>query len=273
MFYTTQLYKRIGVNWVDKHRISLNFNRAAPVYDWVASAQQQVAVQLADLIEQHTQQLVLNSLCDIGVGTGAMTALLLQKKPSIRHVLINDLATEMLDQAQLKLSPLIKQGGCELSTLHQDMDQLTLAPHDLIVSSLALQWSTQLKQTLNYLSSRSRVLAFSCLSSDTFREWRELFEQLNMPSPTFIYPSINELASLTHDIAKRHHKSQVITQSASIPMRFISPRAFVHYLKNLGANTSAGAQKKMSSAQWKQFLSYHQHEFTTHYHVFFAVCF
>jgi malonyl-ACP O-methyltransferase BioC len=260
---------------VDKIRISQHFDQAASIYDWVATAQQQVAGTLTELILKHTQHSNCHSLCDVGTGTGVMAQLLLEKIPSIKHISLNDFADNMLQYAKNKLTPLIKPETQSIRLIYQDMDQLAtehIEPHDLITSSLALQWSNQLETTLNYLSSRSKILAFSCLSTNTFQEWRSLFEQLNFPSPTFKYPSVKELALLTHNLAA-HGKKNVITHTQIIPMRFVSPRAFIHYLKNLGANTHARAQHQLSRQQWQEFLAHHQTELTVSYHVFFAVCF
>ena len=261
---------------MDKIGISQHFDQAASIYDWVAAAQQQVAQTLTELIIKHTQHSDCHSLCDIGTGTGAMAQLLLGKIPSIKHISLNDFADNMLQHAKKKLTPLINPDTQSIRLIHQDMDQLTIkhiAAHDLITSSLALQWSNQLETTLDYLSNRSKTLAFSCLSTDTFQEWRSLFEQLKFPSPTFNYPSVDELRLLTHKIAAAHGKTNVITHTQIIPMRFVSPRAFIHYLKNLGANTHARAQHKLSRQQWLQFLAHHQTEVNVSYHVFFAVCF
>ena len=115
-----------------KNRIADSFSRAARHYDDFAHFQRDVADRLLASIETTTE---VNTILDIGSGTGYCATRLLERYPHARIVSL-DIADAMLTHAKQKGNPERERWVCG------DGEGLPFVNNsfDLIVSSLAMQW-------------------------------------------------------------------------------------------------------------------------------------
>jgi malonyl-CoA O-methyltransferase len=152
----------------DKTKIAKAFSKAASVYDEVAILQQEVGNKLLDLLNTTKNQPA--TILDLGSGTGKMTLKLASLFPKAK-VLGIDIATNMLQFAH---------NHCKKNNLHfigADADRLPFTNNSiaLITSNLMLQWSVNLKATLNEwlrVIEPGGKLFFSTLGSGSLHELR-----------------------------------------------------------------------------------------------------
>jgi malonyl-CoA O-methyltransferase len=242
---------------MQKTRIQQNFDRASQSYDRVASIQKHSAQQLVSLLQHYFPHFYPASILDIGTGTGYIPTALLPIFPTSQY-LLNDLSENMLSQTRLKLGP-----HPNLNFLLGDIEAVQFAPHDLIISNFALQWTTQLTRLLYRLYKHANLLAFSCLLEGTFAEWAALFTEYALLSPTYSYPTEHALTTYLVNLGASY--CYVNTQDFTLTVD--SPAHFIKYLQQLGANTS---QQFFTSTQLKMLLK-HPHAFTTTYKVCFIL--
>ncbi len=114
------------------------FDKAQPTYDSVATIQQQAAI---DLVQQ-LPPLALESILDLGCGTGFITDNLLRQYPNARYHLL-DLSEQMISSCRHKYQD---QQGMIFTTAN--MDHYAYSKTDLIISNLAVQWSKDLRALL-----------------------------------------------------------------------------------------------------------------------------
>ena len=226
-----------------KEALSQKFNKASTSYDSVATVQKESAHILVNLFKDHASQFEPQSILDVGTGTDIAAAILSKHFPKSVYTL-NDIAPAMLKIAVSKLD------GYDFNLLLGDIEQLSFSKHDLIISNFSLQWSTNLLQTVKKLYHNTHCLAFSCLLSNTFYEWSNLFQQLSLPIPTPIYPSYQ---ALTAFLLSLNPKSHAFHQQ-SFTLHFASAHHFMMYLKQLGAQQGG---KKIGLNDLKKILNHY----------------
>lgn len=236
--------------------IKKNFNVAAPFYDDVAFVQKACAEKLVTLLLKNIQDFCPNILLDVGTGTGYIPELLCKKFP-VSHYTLNDIASAMLEKARERL-----KHPQNLDILLGDMETIKLKHYDLITSNLALQWSKDIYKTIHRLYDHTHVLAFSCLLHGTFREWSELFQKHSLPSPTHAYPTKEELQGQLKVLGASSYFFEIFETT----IHFKNIRAFINYLKKLGANTPP---QKIPSFGLKILMR--EEPFSATYKVFLAV--
>jgi len=156
---------------IDKQKIAASFSRAAEQYDSVAHLQQSVGRQLLLLLETtgiDTEG--FTCIGDIGCGTGYFTQSLCEYAPSA-HYLGIDIALGMLNFSRQH------HNRANTHWLCADAESLPLLNQsvNLIFSSLALQWSSNLTQLFSELYRVLKpggCLAFSTLGPKTLQELR-----------------------------------------------------------------------------------------------------
>ena len=123
-----------------KKQIIYHFNRAAKFYQNNAVLQRIIGYQLLDL--QNNDEFKSQSVVDLGGGDGYFLPYL-QRQFMPKQLQLLDIAINMLDYASLKFNDIA-------AFICADFDNLPLssASVDLIYANMALQWSTDLTQTL-----------------------------------------------------------------------------------------------------------------------------
>lgn len=147
----------------DKRQVAASFSRAAASYDSVAELQRAVG---AELLARLPAGLAPSRWVDLGSGTGHFSRALAARFPQASGTAV-DIAEGMLRHAR----PL---GGASRFVCG-DAERLPLATasHDLIFSSLALQWCADFAAVLaeaRRVLAPGGVLAFSSLCVGTLQE-------------------------------------------------------------------------------------------------------
>ena len=134
---------QLKMQQVNKQQIAAAFSRAAGTYDPVAHLQRAVGKKLLELAKTPLQQIQpLENWLDLGCGTGYFCQILENTWPQAEGIGL-DLAEGMLKFAQTRCP--------NAQYLCADAEQLPLATssQDLVFSSLALQWCSNLSGVLN----------------------------------------------------------------------------------------------------------------------------
>lgn len=155
-----------------KTAVAQHFSAAAPRYDLVAHLQRKVCQQLLSYLPTHLQP---QHCVDLGAGTGYASKLLRQRFKSTQITAV-DMALGMLQHMQKH--QLAEQYLCA------DMEALPLAPlsTDLIFSSLAMQWSLDLKTALQQCLDCLRpngYLVFSTVLEGSLFEFKNSWAQVD----------------------------------------------------------------------------------------------
>ena len=217
---------------MNKEKVLFNFNRSAKTYDAVAHVQKESAGHLASMVKDH---FVLNNtsgvpqILDVGAGTGFVAEALYKEYPHA-HFTLNDIAPAMLAGAQKKLGYI---PSLSLNSDDAEIARFPGSPYDLIASNLALQWFENWQQGLLNLSSQTGCLAFSTLMDGTFEEWKKAYDDLGLPFSSPPYPSYKIL----HDFVHALKYGDIVTDQKTFTLSFVTPKEFLRYIKNLGANT------------------------------------
>ena len=156
----------------DKRQVAASFSRAAASYDSVAELQRAVG---AELLARLPGDLVPDRWVDLGSGTGHFSRALAARLPQASGTAV-DIAEGMLRHAR----PL---GGASRFVCG-DAERLPLATasHDLIFSSLALQWCERPAQAfaeLNRVLKPGGQVFFSTLLSGSLWQLREAWRAVD----------------------------------------------------------------------------------------------
>lgn len=241
-----------------KQKIQSSFDVASDTYDTVAHIQKESAYILVKNLHNTISTFYLKTILDLGTGTGYIPEILLSYYPYASFML-NDIAPKMINKVQQKFNK-----TSNISFYIGDMESIQIKPYDLIISNFAFQWIEKLETMLKKLYNNSKVLAFSCLLDGTFKEWKQILQSYNIPSPLKQYPQqpvlykcISALGSTTHYLE---------TKCFQLP--FTGARSFVNYLKHLGAAVS---NKPLPTQKVKNLITNYNESFHVTYNVFFGI--
>ncbi len=179
---------------IDKKHVAASFSKAARSYNSAAHLQRGVA---QDLMASLPENLEPKWVLDIGCGTGFLTAMLRERFPEAQIVAL-DIAIGMLRYARERVP------GEELFYVGADAEALPFADQsfDLIASSFALQWCTDLARLFerieNLLLPGGRFV-FSLPGTGTLEELKKSW-QLADPSHVHVneFPSADGLAAMAN---------------------------------------------------------------------------
>lgn len=241
-----------------KRRISNRFGSASRTYDRVGSVQKACAQYLVESLVEQMSDFSPRTILDVGTGTGFLPELLSGVFPHA-HWTLNDISSEMLEVAREKLG-----NEMHLTLCLGDIETVPIAPHDLIVSSLTLQWVASLEQILKKLYASSRVLAFSCTLQGTFREWESFLVSKGALCAGKKSPSEEDILSILRALSPRSlwHTTKTYVRT------FRGAKAFMSYLRDLGASASSAEE---SLTVLRSLLKEEESEITATYNVFFGV--
>jgi len=214
------------------------FDRAAD-YDRHAVVQQSVAKALADRIVTLPLPPAPRVL-EIGCGTGALGSALVDRLPRARW-LMTDIAPAMVERTRSRFAERPAIRFAAMDGEHPN----TAERFDLICSSLAMQWFTDLAGAIARLRAQLTPrgkLAFTTLAAGTFIEWRRAHPGLT--SGTYDYPSPDDLAGLGLEVAIEKYE-----------VRHSGAREFLCQLKALGAATPRTGHRPLSPAQLRQVMA------------------
>lgn len=205
----------------EAQQIKQFFNKASKTYDECSQLQQRIGEKLITLIQQ--QHSHTNRIIDLGCGTGMVTKKL---ACTLAHqeLLILDIANELLKKANEHLS------AFRFQTHEADFNAIAnIEPSfNLIFSNMALQWSSNLSDTLHAMSNKldaQGIIAFSIPLSGTLTELKYNYDLNNFFSAESIRQklAILNLNVITHDVEK-------------ITLPFDNLFSALKSIKNVGAN-------------------------------------
>ncbi len=209
------------------------FSRFAHQYDQHNEIQTQVAKTLISKLPETSFQTIL----DLGCGSGAVAKNLQARHIAYEHLTALDSSREMLDlhPSSEKITKL-----CGDFNNTDFMEALLQNDFDLLLSSSALQWSSNLDQMFSQLSSLSDTAYFAIFTSGTFKT---LHQVAGVKSPIYSAQSIEE------SIEKYY--SEVKFTLHSYTLSFDSVREMFRYIKRSGV--SAG-EKKLGFKETKRLM-------------------
>ena len=222
---------------LDKKSVKKFFNRAAKSYDSTAILQEEVLDRLLQRLQyiRHRPETVI----DIGCGTGKGISGLQARYPRAR-IVATDIALRMLEQARSRYRWLARPRlvAADMENLPFDDDSF-----DLVFSSLALQWSNDLRATLAEfarIASPGALLLFTSFGPATLGEldasWRELDD----------HPHVHRFVDM-HDVGDAMLAagfSQPVVDAETIRMQYREFRTLLGDLKNIGASNADVSRRR-----------------------------
>lgn len=243
-----------------KNIIAENFHRASMTYGQDDGVQKKSAWALAKQLREVCPNLKPEMILDIGCGTGNAIQAMYNFFPNATYH-INDISVGMLDETSRRF-----QNQIDFCKIHGDIEHISFACHyDLIISNLCLQWVNDLAGVLGKILKHTKVMAFSCLLEDSFKDWYDLLEQHDIMHASRAYPSQTEIHHLIGILnAKVLHASQ-----ENHTMAFSTAMDVAKYLKNLGANTPKSIS--LDATKVSYFLKTHHKTCSLQYNIGFFI--
>jgi len=202
------------------------FSRFANSYDRLNIIQKDIAKELVRRLDRD-----YNTILDIGCGTGEIYKNIIQNDIKFNKFIGIDISQEMLD---------IHPKGSRVELKQLSFDDKIEDKFDIVISSSALQWSSDLDYTLNNISKLSNRFLFAIFTSNTFKSIHKL---ANIDSP--IYPK----EYLTDKIDNYFNASYT---TLSYKLYFQNSYDMLKYIKESGVN---GGGKKLSFKEIKNIVN------------------
>lgn len=190
----------------------MNFDKNFHTYDKNATVQKIVASNLTKFIENNLKNNDINSIFEIGCGTGIFTKDFLNKF-SPDKILLND----YFDTEKYL-------NDIEYSKFYQgNIEDINIPKVDIIISSSALQWVENLEKLISKLAISSSKLGFSIYLKENLDEIAKHFNiSLN-------YFTLNEIEKILN-----RYFSKVVSLEEIHQINFDSPIEALRHLKNTG---------------------------------------
>jgi len=220
-------------------RAAQEFSRFANTYGRHNRIQAKVAKKLVAMLPKKHYGTIL----DLGCGGGEIYRNLGARGITFDQLTAADISTEMLQLHPADES--ITKVRCDFNH-SDDLASLPFDHYDLLLSSSALQWSSDLDLTLSLLSSFSGYFYFAIFTSGTFRS---LHQSAGIASP------IRSEAELK-EIIGRHYDA--VFETVHYTLQFDSVYKMLRYIKESG---TSGGVRRLSYAQTKQLLESYPHDY------------
>src|SRR3990167_4349549 len=222
-----------------KERIVQRFQAGAKTYEQSADIQRQVAANLS----KHLPTISPKRILEIGCGTGIFSQYLVSLYPQARLNLL-DISSAMVQICQQRFSsyPQIQVSCCDIELFQAD------EKFDLIVSNMTLHWLQDNLYKMDFLKNllnQGGGLFFSILGENSFLEWKQICQDLQVEDGLLRFPS---LASL------RGYYPQWRFTEENIIYCYHSAYAFLHSFKQLGTQTSRIGYQPMTLSRLRQVI-------------------
>jgi len=214
-------------------KVVKEFSRYAHEYNRYSVIQKAVAQKLCALLERKSYDKIL----DIGAGDGAVYKNLLRQNINISSFVALDFSQEMLE---------IHPTDSNIEKLCLDFNKDDFSFHfkpkefDLIISSSALQWSSNLSSIFKEISPLANEFLFSFFTANTFKT---LHRVLEIESPILTKEEILDSLDIYFE-----YELEVVEYR----MNFESVHEMLRYIKHSGVS---GGQKQLSYMQIKNLMS------------------
>ncbi|NNM58450.1 MAG: malonyl-ACP O-methyltransferase BioC [Legionellales bacterium] len=218
-----------------KQHIQYCFNRSADDYEQAAIIQKHALDRLLSLFACDGNYLNEN-IIDLGCGTGQGTELLAKSYPQAR-ILGIDFSEKMLAIARTK--------QYHATFIDADFDHLPFVSDTIstIFSSMALQWSLSLTETLSewhrILKPNGRLVCCT-LNENSLHELKDCWQQIsNSPSINYFHST----TTIQDTLFKQGFNVQHMLVEKQT-MHFDDLRSLLYNFKKVGANFSISANKQ-----------------------------
>jgi malonyl-CoA O-methyltransferase len=237
----------------DKRTVRRAFSRAARTYDAHAILQREVGARLVEHLEGI--RLEPGRVLDLGCGTGASFAALLQRFPAARLTAL-DVAAPMLRLARQRTPwwRRVARASSVPSLVCGDAERLPLAAasHDMIFSNLTMQWC----RPEAAFAEAARVLApgglflFSTLGPDTLKELRAAFDTPGSAAHVNRFVDMHDLG----DALVHSGFGDPVMEMEVITLEYASLSAVVTDLRAIGASNALPDRPRGlgGRARWKE---------------------
>lgn len=238
---------------IQKELVQSCFDNSAVTYDSVAGIQLESSKFLVNMLGSGLKD--VNSILDIGCGTGNTSLELLKKHPNAEFCLC-DISSKMLEVAVQKIPKTVSTICCDAENYNFDRN------YDLIISNLSMQWFDDILGFIEKIRKHTKTLAFSTLLRGSFEKYRKL---LNSPPP-FEYIEKNELLESVSQI-----KNYAINRYC---IEFDNFFAVAKYFKKMGAYYSSSNMTEKAKKEKSEFykrISDINEKITLDFEVFFGI--
>ena len=213
-------------------RVAQEFSRFAAAYSQHNIIQAEVAQKLISMLPQKHYGTIL----DLGCGRGEVYRNLKEQGVAFEHLSVLDISAEMLQLHPSEENLTMVQGDFN----HPDtFKTLPYSHYDLLISSSALQWSSDLDVTLPLLAPLSGRFYFAIFTADTFRS---LHHCAGVTSPIYSDAMLREKISKYFDAA---------FETIRYTLHFDTVYKMLRYIKESG---TSGGERRLSYAQTKHLL-------------------
>jgi malonyl-CoA O-methyltransferase len=220
-------------------RAAQEFSRFAGTYGRHNRIQAQVAEKLISMLPKKRYGAVL----DLGCGSGEVYRNLKARDIAFDHLTAVDISAEMLRRHPSEKSITKIQGDFNSP---DDLKSLSSQRYDLLLSSSALQWSSDLNLTLSVLSKLSGHFYFAIFTSGTFRS---LHRSAGITSPIRSETQLREKIAMYYNAA---------FETVHYELQFDSVYKMLRYIKESG---TSGGERHLSYLQTKQLLKNYPYDY------------
>jgi malonyl-ACP O-methyltransferase BioC len=221
-----------GIEAVDKSALARQFSAAADHYDEWATAQAEIAAQLAARLPGHLAPALM---VELGCGTGLLSVHLRERFPQAALIGI-DLAGGMVEHCRRRFAASAGSANVRFVTGDVEDRRMLVPDAELIASSCVAQWFGDLAATLRMWSQAlapAGTMAFACLLQGSFCELEQCyFEALGRRFAGLSLPGADALPQMFAACGLR----VAACVQGSVRARYGSARAALRSFQEIGAD-------------------------------------
>lgn len=253
---------------IDRAAVKRHFSRASHSYDAAAVMQREVAERLAERLPLFN--LIPQTICDLGAGTGFLSQHLLGAYPKA-NVYAVDLSRDMLERSRDKdiaavtwwqrLNPF--KAAPNVHYVNADAYQLPFADGsmDMITSSLMLQWCDDLDAVLaecRRVLKVNGILMMASLGPDTLKELRRAWQSVDGQAEQHLLNFVD-----MHDLGDalgRAGFGNPVCDAEHITLTYQYAKLALQDLKSIGATNANRSRQAglMGRHKWQSLLDAYQ---------------
>ncbi|OGV40165.1 MAG: hypothetical protein A2X48_20395 [Lentisphaerae bacterium GWF2_49_21] len=230
--------------------IADNFSRGADLYDESARCQGHAAKTLAGMIFKDCPALPRNArILELGCGTGFLTERMFNMYPSASFT-VTDISRKMIERCKAKTDG-IGAGNKDFMICDFDL-KIPRDKFDLVVSSTAFQWSSDLSRLASGIKERLRPggkLFFSILAEPTFHELKETFKALDISYPGPRLMTESEIRKAFCIFKARTFSGETWCET------YKSTSAFLRHINSIGAGNPT--EKRIGTGNLRRIIAAH----------------